>query len=124
MIYLDTHVVSWLYHDRRLIAQSTSELIETEEVRISPMVRLELEYLFEIGRIRSPSDLLITYLSEHIELVVCDLGFDTVMRKAIDEVWTRDPFDRIITAHARYQGSILVTKDGSIHENYDKAVWQ
>ena len=124
MIYLDTHVVAWLYPDRRLIAQSTSELIETEEVRISPMVRLELEYLFEIGRIRSPSDLLITYLSEHIELVVCDLGFDTVMRKAIDEVWTRDPFDRIITAHARYQGSILVTKDGSIHENYDKAVWQ
>ncbi len=37
--------------------------------------------------------------------------------------WTRDPFDRIITAQASLNEALLITKDGSIRKNYARAVW-
>ena len=48
MIYLDTHVVAWLYAG--LVDHMNSALlkiINRERLLISPMVVLELEYLFE-----------------------------------------------------------------------------
>ncbi|MCF7950382.1 MAG: hypothetical protein K9L57_01970 [Spirochaetaceae bacterium] len=37
--------------------------------------------------------------------------------------WTRDPFDRLITAQADIQAASLLTKDGTIRTHYPKAVW-
>ncbi len=37
--------------------------------------------------------------------------------------FTRDPFDRLIVAHAALHEASLVTKDGDLHENYALAVW-
>ena len=52
MIFLDTHIIVWLYAG--LVEELTVEVIqaiETHELYISEVVRLELQYLFEIGRI-------------------------------------------------------------------------
>ena len=52
-MYLDTHVVVWLYQkDVKRISAVARKLIETEDLLISPAVLLEMEYLFEIGKIR------------------------------------------------------------------------
>jgi PIN domain nuclease of toxin-antitoxin system len=37
--------------------------------------------------------------------------------------WTRDPFDRLITAQAALGESTLLTKDDTIRTNYANAVW-
>ena len=37
--------------------------------------------------------------------------------------WTRDPFDRIITAQAELCGAKLLTKDRTIHNYYVNAAW-
>ena len=37
--------------------------------------------------------------------------------------WTRDPFDRLITAQAALDDSPLLTKDDTIHTYYPEAVW-
>jgi len=37
--------------------------------------------------------------------------------------WTRDPFDRVITAQAATDGSSLITKDEIILHHYENAVW-
>ncbi|BAB73880.1 asl2181 [Nostoc sp. PCC 7120 = FACHB-418] len=37
--------------------------------------------------------------------------------------WTRDPFDRIITANAQIGNNILLSKDGNILNNYTCAKW-
>ena len=37
--------------------------------------------------------------------------------------WTRDSFDRLITAHALVWGVSLLTRDGAIQENYRHAFW-
>jgi PIN domain nuclease of toxin-antitoxin system len=37
--------------------------------------------------------------------------------------WTRDPFDRLITAQAAVGSDVLITKDATITANYPRAVW-
>lgn len=53
MIYLDTHVVVWLYcglTDK--LSDLAKSLIDDHEVYVSAIVRLELQYLYEIKRIK------------------------------------------------------------------------
>lgn len=42
-----------------------------EDWTISPIVRLELLYLFEIGRINQPADTIVAALSQRVGLSVC-----------------------------------------------------
>ncbi|BAP54304.1 PilT protein domain-containing protein [Thioploca ingrica] len=52
LIYLDTHVVIWLYAGKtEHIPYKTLELMKTQELLLSPMVLLEMTYLFEIKRL-------------------------------------------------------------------------
>lgn len=99
MIYLDTHVVVWLYAGRTdLLSPLAVDRIEAEDLYISPMVQLELEYLREIDRLTVGSALIIESLSQRIGLTLCDLPFAAVVVESILQSWTRDPFDRLITA--------------------------
>ncbi|MDO8519749.1 MAG: PIN domain-containing protein [Deltaproteobacteria bacterium] len=124
MIQLDTHVVVWLYDGRTdLFPKKTMELMEKEELGVSPMVILELEYLFETRKISRQSHLYISDLSDRIGLSVLSDSFGGVVSQAVLEKWTRDPFDRIIAAHAALNNSKLVTKDRAILKHYAHAVW-
>jgi len=52
MIYLDTHVVVWLYAgDKKRFPAAVCKRIEDNELLISPIVLLELQYLKETGRL-------------------------------------------------------------------------
>ncbi len=124
MIYLDTHVVVWLYQkDKNRFTAETLALIDKEELLISPMVELELEYLFEIERISERAEIILDYLKEKTGLKICKKSFPEIIKKSISMKWTRDPFDRIITAQAAVNSSILITKDKQIRKHYSKAVW-
>ena len=124
MIYLDTHVVVWLYAGRiNRLSEQIKELINDNDVLISPVVRLELQYLFEIQRITVEATLIVSDLSDRIGLGICGISFNTIISAAMDYSWTRDPFDRIIVANAAVNNTILVTSDQIILENYDKARW-
>jgi len=124
LIYLDTHVLVWLYAgDLQNISRSARQLINENEIYICSMVRLELQYLFEIERITSESNEIIFDLSDRIGLKVCDKNFNTVVNGALDISWTRDPFDRIIVANAALNDNILLTKDQNILRNYRHASW-
>jgi PIN domain nuclease of toxin-antitoxin system len=125
MIYLDTHVVLWLYLRKgEGISERARQSIEYEpEILISPMALLELDYLHEIGRTTLGSELVFNYLHQRIDLQVCQKSFTDVIRKASQLSWTRDPFDRVITAQAATDGSSLITKDELILHHYENAVW-
>ena len=125
MIYLDTHVVLWLYARKgEGLSPRARRLIEDEpEIAISPMVLLELDYLYEIGRTTLGSTPVYDYLYQHIEIRVCKKSFTDIIRMASKQSWTRDPFDRIITAQAAIDQNSLITKDKTIRKNYKKAVW-
>ena len=87
------------------------------------MVRLELQYLFEIGRIKVTPETIIKDLNKSIGLKVSQMKVEQVFDQAIDYQWTRDVFDRLITAEAEAMGFALITKDKNILANYGKAIW-
>lgn len=123
--YLDTHVVAWLYAEgaASLSESAADELRASQELRCSPIVRLELQYLHEIGRLRPSAMEVVDSLASATGLRLCDAPFFAVIREAERLSWTRDPFDRIIVAQAFLAGAPLVTKDAAIHAVYDRAVW-
>ena len=123
-MYLDTHVVIWLYQkDEERISSLARELIESRDLLVSPMVLLELEYLFETGKTKAEAAEIYDYLHDTIQIDVCSKPFGAVVKKAIGMKWTRDPFDRLITAQAALGESTLLTKDDTIRTNYANAVW-
>ncbi len=124
MIYLDTHVVVWLYAgETERISDTGQELIENHELLISPIVFLELQYLKEINRLTVEPALLLENLASTIGLTICNNSFLQIVTEAIPQTWTRDPFDRLIVATAAAHNSILLTKDTTILENFQDATW-
>jgi PIN domain nuclease of toxin-antitoxin system len=123
--YLDTHALIHLALGRsRLIGREASRLIQRAELLISPMVLVELEYLYEIGRLKVRSRDIQTKLEHELGIKLCEIPFATVAGAAIDEIWTRDVFDRIIVANARVNGlAPLISADERIAEHYPRAVW-
>ena len=124
MIYLDTHVLVWLAAgELQLFNRSILDRLNSERLMVSPMCLLELEYLYETKRIKQNADAIIGELKGKLELEICPQSFENIIMFSLRETWTRDPFDRIITAQARLENDVLVTKDRSIQKHFKKAIW-
>ncbi|WP_205014114.1 type II toxin-antitoxin system VapC family toxin [Nocardioides albidus] len=127
---MDTHVVVWLYIERHdKIPPDTRARISREPVRHSPIVRLELAYLQEIGRLTDSPDQVLGELDSALGLTETTHPFGHVVDKAahpiLGQPWfTRDPFDRLIVATALAEKSLLVTGDARIREHLpDHTIW-
>jgi PIN domain nuclease of toxin-antitoxin system len=123
--YLDTQVVTWLGKGQMTsLSKDAKRVIEKSEILISPMVVLELEYLYELNRIKRPALDVLLKLEHELHLRVCELGFTAIAKAALGEKWTRDPFDRLIVAHAKANGfATLVSADEQIAAHYYKTIW-
>lgn len=122
--HLDTHVVVWLYAgDLKRFPQQVQAHLESHALHVSPAVVLELQYLFEIKRVSEPAAAVIADLERRIGLRVIDHSFQQVVSMATELDWTRDPFDRLIVAHAAAHDAPLVSKDRSIRKHYSAALW-
>ncbi len=124
MIYLDTHVVVWLYAGlTEQFSPQARSLINQHELLISPIVHLEIQYLYETGRITVDSGTIITDMNQRIGLRTCDIPFGEVIARAVSLAWTRDPFDRLMVAQAQAGQGLLLTKDETIRNHFSNAVW-
>jgi PIN domain nuclease of toxin-antitoxin system len=123
--YLDTHIVAWLAAGKvNRLSSRAERLIKQAELFFSPMVLLELEYLYELKRIRLPARDLQTKVEHELDVRVCDLPFSAIAGAALDEKWTRDPFDRVIVANAKANGfAWLISADEEIARHYPRTVW-
>lgn len=97
--------------------------METDFIGVSPIVELELTYLYEIGRVTEPASAPLSALRRIFGLKVHDASFAEVTQAAGPLTWTRDPFDRLIAAHAIVANAPLVTADETIRENLPLAIW-
>jgi PIN domain nuclease of toxin-antitoxin system len=100
---------------------SATEIIETKQLYVSEFVRLELQYLGEIDRLIILPDHMLRFLMDEVGLCLCDISPARIITEALEMHWTRDPFDRLITANASYGNNILLTKDATILNNYPHA---
>lgn len=125
VVYLDTCVIIWMFGgELHKLSKAAMERIQrTEEILVSPAVLLELQFLHEIKRARSSATKVIEQLSNEIGLTICQLPFAAVAEHALTQSWTRDPFDRLIVAHARANNAALLTKDEQIRKHYRGAIW-
>lgn len=97
-------------------------LIETCDLRISEFVRLEMQYLYEIGRIRIVPSRILAHLAVHAEVALSACPLHIVMDEAMKLAWTRDPFDRMIVANALAEKAKLITCDEVILKHCRMAI--
>ncbi len=84
---------------------------------------MELQLLYEIGRVTPTATMYVETLGASIDLRVADDRFSDVVNAALAESWTRDPFDRLIVAHARLLGATLLSRDRRITQAYPNTRW-
>lgn len=119
MIMLDTHIAVALFEGRvGMLSARARRLIDREPLSISPAVLLELELLHEIRRIRLPARDVSERLRNDLSIPVADDALDAIARAALPLAFTRDPFDRLIVAHATLRDAALLTQDEWIAANY------
>ncbi|MGH8613040.1 MAG: type II toxin-antitoxin system VapC family toxin [Gammaproteobacteria bacterium] len=124
LVFLDTHVVCWLYEGRsELLSATAARAVESGDLFVSPVVDLELQFLHEIGRITKGAGPVLTTLSQELGLRMGEESFVRIVAKAREFTWTRDPFDRLMVAHAALVRARLVSKDQTIRKYFPGAVW-
>ncbi|WAC60878.1 type II toxin-antitoxin system VapC family toxin [Brevundimonas sp. SL130] len=126
MTHLDTQVALWLYYrlDRQISRPAQAQLAQARDLRLSPLVLVEIEILIEIGRVKlKTADLLLRDLQDRLDLALSDASMTAVSEAACRFAWTRDLFDRLIVANAMADGATLITADQMILRHFDKAVW-
>src|SRR5262245_32505649 len=108
MYFLDTNAVIWLYQgELEKFSDEVKHVLEANDLFVSPLVKLELQYLHEVKRIREKASKVIQVLYESIGLQLHNVPLTVLIERCLDEAWTRDPFDRMITAHARLEEGYL-----------------
>jgi PIN domain nuclease of toxin-antitoxin system len=113
VILLDTNAILFLLtaHPRAKVLQSF-----IGELRVSPVSLMELQMLVEVGRLRwkhrDPRDA----FSDDPRWELDDPQVSALVHHALDITWTRDPFDRLLVAHARQRRWKFATSDTRILE--------
>lgn len=110
VILLDTNALIWIEqsHPRARLL-----LARRHRLYLSPATLLEVQFLHETGRIRMRSGT-IRALVDDERWMLDDPPAASWFLQAVDQSWTRDPFDRLIVAHAQLRRWRLATSDGHL----------
>ena len=123
--YLGTNALLWLSDGSlTVLSRKIDRLLDEADLLFSAAVLLELEFLYEIKRSKRPARDIQRKVEHEAGVRICNLPYPTIAQTALDEKWTRDPFDRMIVANAKTNGfAWLISADESIAKNYPRTVW-
>lgn len=122
--FLDTHAAVALWRgDVDAFGRRSQDLLERSAIFVSPIARLELALLEEIGRLSVSPDEIINALAVDCGVTLSNDPIQPIVAKAMDLRWTRDPFDRLLVATAILHKAPLVTRDELIQKHFEDAVW-
>jgi PIN domain nuclease of toxin-antitoxin system len=114
VILLDTNAILFLLEGHR---RSKVLLPFMGELRASPLSLMELQMLAEVGRLRFATKDPRDAFGDDPRWQLDDPAVGSLVRCAHDIRWTRDPFDRLLVAHAQYRRWRLATSDARILEH-------
>lgn len=124
MAFLDTHAAVFLWEGRaEVFGAKARKILEHAALFISPMVRLELQFLKEVGKLKVEPDQILGSLTSDLGVTVTSDPLDALVPLAMSLSWTRDPFDRLLVATALLHQAPFVTRDRCIRDNFPGAVW-
>ena len=112
VILLDTNAVIWLEQGH---PRARPLLKDRRRLYVSPATLLELQFLHETGRIRIDVAS-VSALAQDDRWLLDDPPAASWFLRAADLIWTRDPFDRLIAAHAMLRRWRLATGDDTLVE--------
>ncbi len=122
--HLDTHVGLWMAAgDARRRLKPIDAMLRKGPLYLSPLAILELQFLFELGRLGTRVEEVVGVLFEDHGVEEAPGDLREIGRQAQGLTWTRDPFDRLIVAHAIAHGSVLLTADETILAHCPRARW-
>ena len=99
LVFLDTHVVIWLYDGLKdKFTPKAVKLINSSEIFISPFVLLETEYLYEAKKIKVKPSPVVASLNNSIGLRVSYTPLSKIIDVAVTLDWTPDPFHPLLFA--------------------------
>jgi len=123
-VFLDTHVLLWLYQrNQNLLSQKALNVIDNSDLFLPAFAHLEIQFLYEIGKIKAMPNQIIEDLKENIDLISLHINVSELVQLACKFTWTRDPFDRLIVAETELNNSYLLTRDEKIRKNFVNTVW-
>ena len=112
MILLDTNAIIWMAQGHR-----RARPLETlARLHISPASLLEIQFLVEAGRLRFKDAASVDAVAADMRWRLDEPPAGPWFTAACDFGWTRDPFDRLIAAHARVRRWTLATADEQLVE--------
>ena len=113
MILLDTNALIWLDAGHQRVR---TLLRRRDPLYVSPASILELQFLCEAGRIRLKGHTMEWVLDDE-RWSVDDPPATGWFLRAVDVGWTRDPFDRLLAAHAQLRRWRVATSDANLLEH-------
>jgi PIN domain nuclease of toxin-antitoxin system len=120
---LDTHIAIGLYAGKvGGLSPRAMRIIDNDPLTLSPAVMLEVELMHEIRRVRVGGAELVETLLRDFDVTLAPDDFPSVAREALALGFTRDPFDRLITAHSSRLRAPLLTRHEDIRRFYRKAL--
>ena len=111
MILLDTNALIWLHQGDQRAAPLIKPL---RRLYVSPASALELQFLIEAGRLKLRPGKAVSDVIHTPRVLLDDPPGVAWFDQALTLTWTRDPFDRLIVAHARLRGWRMATADATI----------
>jgi PIN domain nuclease of toxin-antitoxin system len=116
VILLDTNALLWLDGGHRRIRPLARW---AGRLQISPVSLLELQFLVEAGRVQTARST--SLIVEDPRWTLDEPPAGAWFEAARSLSWTRDPFDRLIVAHAQLRRWRLATADGLLIEKLGAA---
>lgn len=113
MILLDTNAVVWSLGDH---PRAAPLFTGGRHLRLSPVSLLEIRFLIEVGRLELAAGRSVAEIAEDPRWTLDSPSSARLFTVALDLDWTRDPFDRLLVAHARYRRWRLATGDRLLKE--------
>ena len=123
MVLIDTHIAVFLHSNLlSMISRPAQKVLESQDIVLPEMARLELQYLFEIKRITCTPGQIVADLYGEIGLTCSTTAIAGLIQTAITIPWTRDAFDRLIAADAIFCDCPLITRDRYMIEHLPQAL--
>lgn len=114
---LDTHFLVWIATKSKRL-RDYPWLKEYEPWGVSPISLLEIQLLSEVARRRLDNPRFAQALMSDPRFEIDEVPIVALIQKALDLGWTRDPFDRLISAHSRVRRLPLCSIDSVILEHH------
>ena len=114
---LDTHFVVWIVSKSTRL-RNYHWLNDYQPWGVSPVSLLEIQLLAEVGRRHLDNPRFVQGFMTDSRFEVDDIPLTNLIQRSLDLTWTRDPFDRLISAHSLLRRAPLCSVDNGMLRNH------